>query len=76
MPRISPVSWKTLECVFLKVGFTFERQKESHRSYVKPGILRTVFIPAYNEVDIEIIMSNLRTVGLDRGIYFKFLSEC
>jgi len=76
MPRLIPVHWKTLECVFLADGFTFERQKGSHRSYVKSGILRPVIIPTYAEVSVEIIKRNLRTAGMSRERYFKLLENC
>ena len=49
MPRITPVDWKTLECVFKKAGFVFDRGKGDHRSYVKPGCLRPVVIPKYSD---------------------------
>jgi len=76
VPRITPVDWKTLECVFKKAGFVFDRGKGDHRSYVKPGCLRPVVIPKYKEIDIDIIKSNMRTAGMSRDEYFKYLAEC
>lgn len=76
MPRITPVHWKTLECVFLKAGFAFERQESSHRSYTKAGCLRPVIIPTYKEIDPDIILSNMRSAGMTRDEYFRFLEEC
>ena len=76
MSRLTPVNWKILECVFLKDGFVFERQKGTHRSYVKKGILRPVVIPTYKEIDVEIIRSNMRTAKMSRERYFKLLNEC
>ena len=76
MPRITPVHWKTLECVFLKAGFQFARQEGSHRSYVKEGISRPIVIPKYKEVDVMIIKSNLKSAGLSRDEYFNYLREC
>jgi predicted RNA binding protein YcfA (HicA-like mRNA interferase family) len=75
-PRIAPVHWKVLECVFLKAGFAFERQSGDHRAYVKPGCLRPVIIPTYKEVDVDIILANLRTANLTRNDYFLLLKEC
>lgn len=60
MAKITPVSWKALEAVFLKAGFQFHRQKGSHRSYIKDGILRPVVIPTYEEVPVFVIRSNLK----------------
>jgi predicted RNA binding protein YcfA (HicA-like mRNA interferase family) len=76
MPRITPVQWKILACVFEKDGFVFERQQGSHRSYVKANILRPVVIPAYKEVDVDNILSNLRTAGMSRQRYFELLEQC
>jgi predicted RNA binding protein YcfA (HicA-like mRNA interferase family) len=73
--RLSPVSWRELERVFLSAGFIFERQKGSHRSYVKTGVMRPVVIPVYDEVGVDIIMSNLRTAGITREEYFKLLGN-
>jgi predicted RNA binding protein YcfA (HicA-like mRNA interferase family) len=76
MPRITPVHWKVLECVFLKAGFVFERQSGDHRCYVKRDIPRPVVIPTYNEVDVDIILANMRTAGMSRKEYFRLLEHC
>jgi predicted RNA binding protein YcfA (HicA-like mRNA interferase family) len=76
VPRITPVDWKTLDCVFRKAGFVFDRGKGDHRSYVKSGCLRPVVIPKYKEIDIDIIKSNMRTAGMSRDEYFRYLKEC
>jgi len=76
MPRITPVNWKVLECIFLKDGFVFDRQAGDHRSYVKPGIARPVVIPTYKEIDTDIILSNMRTAGMSREQYFALLKMC
>jgi len=76
MPRLTPIKWKVLECIFLKDGFVFERQDGSHRSYSKKGVLRPIVIPTYNEIDVEIIKSNMRTAGMSREKYFKLLEKC
>lgn len=76
MPRITPVHWKKLECVFLKAGFTLNRTKGDHRIYVKSNILRPIVIPTYHEIDVEIIKSNLRSANISRTEYFQLLEEC
>ncbi len=76
MPRITPINWKILECIFLKAGFAFERQVGDHRTYVKPGFPRPVVIPTYKEIDLNIIQSNMRSARMTRTEYFKFLSFC
>ena len=76
MPKLALVDWKTLERIFLAAGFQFARQEGSHRSYVKPGIARPVVIPVYHEVSVFIIRNNLRTAGISRDEYFRFLEQC
>jgi len=76
MPRFTTVDWKTLERVFVAAGFRFDRQEGSHRSYVKDGIARPVVIPTYREIPVFIIRNNLKTAGISREDYFRFLDEC
>ena len=76
MPRITPVHWRILECVFKKDGFVFGRQQGDHRIYSKKGIDRPIVIPTYKEIDIAIIQSNMRTAGMDRRRYFQLFKEC
>ena len=76
MPRITPVHWRVLECIFLKDGFVFERQKGDHRVYSKKGVKRPIVIPTYEEIGLEIIQSNIRSAGMSRETYFKYLKEC
>jgi predicted RNA binding protein YcfA (HicA-like mRNA interferase family) len=60
----------------MKDGFTFERQESSHKSYTKPGCLRPVVIPTYSEIDDDIIRGLMRTAGMTREKYFKYLAQC
>jgi len=76
MSRLTPIPWKILEAIFLKDGWQFHKQKGSHRSYTKQGFFRPVVIPTYNAVGIDIIMSNMKTAGMNRERYFKLLAEC
>jgi predicted RNA binding protein YcfA (HicA-like mRNA interferase family) len=75
MPKISPIHWKDLEAVFLKVGFRFARQEGSHRSYIKAGVSRPIVIPMYREIPVSIIKSNLKTAGISREQYFELLGK-
>jgi len=75
MPRITPVSWQVLEHIFLAAGFQFQRQKGSHRSYTRPGVIRPVIIPTYKEVPVAIIRNNLKTAGITRDEYFELLDN-
>lgn len=74
--RLTPVSWKTLRCVFEKDGFVFDRQTASHIIMAKRGCARPVVIPVYVEIDTEIIRGNMRTAGMSRERYFELLDQC
>ncbi len=76
MPRLAPIHWKILECIFLKDQFVFYKQEGSHRSYVKPGFHRPVIIPTYKTVCLDIIKSNMRSAKMTREKYFKLLELC
>ncbi len=43
---------------------------------IKPGVLRPVIIPKYDSVGLDIIKNNMRTAGLSRADYLKFLDQC
>ena len=75
MPRITPIYWKSVEKVFLAAGFRLARQEGRHRSYTKPGILRPVVIPTYDEVPVAIIKKNLQTASISRDEYFRLLES-
>lgn len=74
-PRITPIHWKILEKIFLLDGFVYKRTKGDHRLYEKPGIIRPIVIPTYDEVDDDIIHSNMRTAGMSRERYFQLLKQ-
>lgn len=75
MARMTPISWRLLERLFLVSGFQFARQQGSHRSYTKPGVVRPVVIPTYDEVPVSIIRNNLKTAGISRDEYFRLLDQ-
>ena len=75
MPRINPVDYKTLLKIFQMFGCTYKRKKGSHHILTYPGAKRVVVIPEYDEIDIEIIKNNMRTVGMKREQYFELLKK-
>jgi predicted RNA binding protein YcfA (HicA-like mRNA interferase family) len=75
VPRLTPLPWRTLEKLYLAAGFAFARQVGSHRTYTKPGVLRPLVLPAYDEVPVSIIRNNLKTAGLSRDDFFELLSS-
>jgi len=75
MPRITPVDWKTLVRVFELYGCEYKRKKGSHHILICPGAKRAVVIPEYNEIDVEIIRNNMKTVEMTREEYFDLLGR-
>jgi len=75
MPRIIPVDWKTLVRVFELYGCEYKRKKGPHHILICPGAKRAVVIPEYNEIDVEIIRNNMKTVDMTREEYFELLKQ-
>ena len=73
MARITPVDWKTLVKVFELFGCRYKRKEGSHHILTCPGSNRAVVIPEYNEIDVDIIKNNMRTVSMSREKYFELL---
>ncbi len=73
MVRITPTDWKTQMKIFEAYGCKYKRQKGSHHVLTYPGAKRAVVIPEYDEIDLDIIKSNMRTVGMSRDDYFRLL---
>ena len=56
-------------------GFTRVRSEGDRFVYSKPGVLRPVVIPDYDEVPVFVIRNTLRTAGLSREEYFTLLEQ-
>lgn len=75
MPRITPVDYKILLKIFQMFGCTYKRKAGSHHILTYAGAKRVVVITEYDEIDIEIIKNNMRTVGMTREQYFELLKK-
>jgi len=75
MPKLAPTDWQTQVRIFEADGFEIKKQKGSHLLMEKPGVLRPVVIPKYNEIGVDIIMGNMRTAGMSRDRYFQLLNK-
>ncbi len=75
MARISPTDWKTLLKIFELHGCQYVRKKGSHHILRCPNARRAVVIPEYDEIDVDIIKNNMRTVGMSREKYFELLKQ-
>ena len=76
MPKLSSVSYKVLQCIFEKDGFTHVRTEGDHLVFTRLGVLRPVVIPKYQSIPVFIIKNNLRTAGISRERYFELLMQC
>ncbi len=75
MPRIYPTDWKTQLKIFELYGCKYKWKKGSHHILTCPGAKRVVVIPEYDDIDVEIIKSNMRTVNMSRDKYFELLNK-
>lgn len=75
MGGLNGITWQELEAVITHYGFTFRRQEGDHRSYVKPGALRPVVIPTYDNLPTFIIKKCLNTAGVTRRECLTFLGR-
>jgi len=75
MPKIIPTHWKKLIKVFENYGCQYKRKKGSHHILTHPEAKRAIVIPEYDEIDVEIIKNNMRTVGMKRDEYFELLRK-
>ena len=73
MARIFATDWKTQIKIFEAYGCKYKRKKGSHHILTYPGAKRAVVIPEYDEIDLDIIKNNMRTVGMSRDDYFRLL---
>ncbi|MGZ8846423.1 MAG: type II toxin-antitoxin system HicA family toxin [Pyrinomonadaceae bacterium] len=76
MPKISPVSYKRLACIFERDGFECVREEGDHMIFTKTGVLRPIVVPKYRHIPIFIIKNNLRSAGMSRERYFELLARC
>ena len=76
MPRLTPLPWERIVCVFGKLGYRMAGQKGSHIKLEKPGVARPLIIPRYDEVGIDIIHNLIRTAGINREAFLELLELC
>lgn len=73
MLKIKPIHWKKLAKVFERDGWRLDRTHGDHLVYVKSSSSRPIVIPKDREVQIFIILNNLKTAGMKREKYFELL---
>ena len=75
MPKLTPTDWETQLKIFQAYGCKYKRKKGSHHILTCPNAKRAVVIPEYDEIDIDIIKNNMRTVGMSREDYFNIIKQ-
>jgi len=75
MSKIYPTDWKTQLKIFKQYGCLYKRKKGSHHVLIHSGAKRAVVIPEYDEIDVDIIKNNMRTVNMSREEYFDLLKK-
>ena len=76
MPRLTPLRWEKIVCVFEKLGYRVAGQKGSHIKLEKPGVARPLIVPRYPEVGLDIIHNLIRTAGITREAFLAVLERC
>jgi len=76
MPRLNPLPWHKIVCVFEQIGYRQAGQKASHLKLEKPGVARPLIVPRYAEVGRDIITNLIRTAGITRDAFLSLLENC
>ena len=76
MPRLTPLSWEKIVCVFEQLGYRMAGQKGSHIKLEKPGVARPLIVPRYSEVGLDITTTLIRTAGITREAFLSLLENC
>jgi len=76
LPRLTPLRWEKIVCVFEKLGYRVAGQKGSHIKLERPGVARPLIVPRYDEVGRDIIMNLIRTAGITREAFLSILERC
>lgn len=75
MPRIVPIPYQKLVRILELEGFVFVRERGDHMIFSKPGILRPLVVPRYDDLPVFIIKNILRTAQISRERYFMLLER-
>ena len=77
MPRLTPLHWKELEAVLLKLGYVLMRQTASHRIYWKDGCTRPLVVNVHGkkQLQVDVIVGLLKTAGIPRDIFLAMLGK-
>jgi len=75
MSKLKPIHWRKLARIFELDGWRLERVSGDHLIYVKSGFIRPIVFPKDSEVQVFIILNNLKTAKMSREKYFGLLKR-
>ena len=70
-----PIDWKEFRDVCLRLGWMHDRTRSDHYIMTKPDAIRPVTIPMKRDLKEDIILSNLRTMGINRRVFKGLLNS-
>ena len=72
--KLKPIDYKDLEKILVMEGFQFDRQKGSHRCFVKNGT-STVVVPMKKDIVKGTLMGILKTAGISKNRFTSLLGK-
>ncbi len=74
--KLPIVSWKDVEQVLVKLGYVFDRQRGSHRIYVRAQPPDTISVPQHREIAKGTLKSIPRQLGLSVEVFVSPMRDC
>jgi len=74
--KLPIVSWKDVEQILGKLGYVFDRQRGSHRIYVRAQPPDTISVPQHREIAKGTPKSILRQLGLSVEDFVALVRDC
>ncbi len=69
------ISWRELRKICLLLGCVDARMRGDHLIMTRPGLARPIVIKMARELGDDIILSNLRTLGIERKRFEELLDQ-
>ena len=73
MSALRPLHWQEIENLLFSLGYELNRQKGSHRIYVKSGKLWHVTVPMCRTVPVGTIKSIIRQMEISRDEFLYLI---
>jgi predicted RNA binding protein YcfA (HicA-like mRNA interferase family) len=73
MPQLPVISGREARKAFERAGWTFNRQRGSHKILVKSGLAINLSIPDHRELDRGLLRGLIRDAGMTVGEFLSFV---